>query len=59
MAGRALRARALSGTSDQLKRRPAELHTGDGDYDDDTRSKTAFFDRTNAEMWTWARTRES
>jgi hypothetical protein len=40
----------------QVKRRLAEHHAGDGDYDDYTRSKSAFFDETNDEMQTWART---
>jgi GrpB-like predicted nucleotidyltransferase (UPF0157 family) len=42
----------------QTKRRLAERHTGDGDYDDYTRSKSAFFDRTDDEMRAWARTRD-
>ncbi len=40
----------------QIKRRLAEHHAGDGDYDDYTRSKSAFFDETNDEMQAWART---
>lgn len=40
----------------QTKRRLAEQHANDGDYDDYTRSKSAFFDETNDEMRAWART---
>lgn len=39
----------------QTKRRLAEQHAGDRDYDDYTRSKSAFFDQTNDEMHAWAR----
>jgi GrpB-like predicted nucleotidyltransferase (UPF0157 family) len=39
----------------QVKRRLAERHAGDEDYDDYTRSKTAFFDDTNDQMQAWAR----
>jgi GrpB-like predicted nucleotidyltransferase (UPF0157 family) len=38
----------------QVKRRLAEHHAGDGDYDDYTRNESAFFDETNDEMQTWA-----
>jgi GrpB-like predicted nucleotidyltransferase (UPF0157 family) len=43
---------------EQLKRRLAAQHAGDGngDADDYTRSKTAFFDGTDDEMRAWART---
>jgi dephospho-CoA kinase len=43
----------------QTKRRLAAQHAGDGDYDDYTRSKSAFFDRTDADMREWARTQAS
>jgi GrpB-like predicted nucleotidyltransferase (UPF0157 family) len=43
----------------QTKRRLAEQHAGDGDYDDYTRSKSAFFDQTDAEMREWARAQAS
>jgi GrpB-like predicted nucleotidyltransferase (UPF0157 family) len=42
----------------RTKRHLAERHAGDGDYDDYTRSKSAFFDRTDGEMRAWARTRD-
>jgi dephospho-CoA kinase len=41
------------------KRRLARQHACDGDYDDYTRSKSAFFDETDDEMRTWARNRDS
>ena len=40
----------------QVKRRLAEQHSDDGDYDDYTRAKSAFFDATNDDMRRWART---
>jgi GrpB-like predicted nucleotidyltransferase (UPF0157 family) len=52
----------LRGNRDQAnlyqrtKRRLAEVHAVDGDYDDYTRSKSAFFNETNDEMRAWART---
>ncbi|TQM13846.1 GrpB family protein [Pseudonocardia kunmingensis] len=42
----------------QVKRRLAARHAGDGDADDYTRSKTAFFDETDQEMRAWARAAE-
>jgi GrpB-like predicted nucleotidyltransferase (UPF0157 family) len=39
----------------QVKHRLAVQHAGDGDADDYTRAKTAFFDETDAEMRAWAR----
>ena len=39
----------------QVKRRLAAQHAGDGDADDYTRSKTAFFDETDEAMRAWAR----
>jgi GrpB-like predicted nucleotidyltransferase (UPF0157 family) len=45
-----------AGRYQDTKRRLAEEHAGDGDYDDYTRAKTAFFDETNDEMRAWART---
>jgi GrpB-like predicted nucleotidyltransferase (UPF0157 family) len=42
----------------QTKRRLAGQHAGDADYDDYTRSKSAFFDRTGDEMRAWVRTRD-
>lgn len=41
----------------EIKRRLAEEHAGDGDYDDYTRAKSAFFNETNDEMRAWARAR--
>jgi len=43
----------------QVKRRLAERHSGDGDYDDYTRSKTAFFDETNDDMRAWGQAHRS
>jgi GrpB-like predicted nucleotidyltransferase (UPF0157 family) len=43
----------------QTKRRLAEEHAGDSDYDDYTRAKSAFFNETNDEMRAWARAQAS
>lgn len=44
---------------EETKRRLAGQHAADGDYDDYTRSKTAFFDETADEMRAWAREQAS
>lgn len=38
----------------KMKRRTAELHADDADYDDYTRDKTAYFDEIEPRMWEWA-----
>ncbi|WP_211361695.1 GrpB family protein [Pseudonocardia cypriaca] len=43
----------------ETKRRLARQHAGDPDYDDYTRSKSAFLDETHDEMRAWARTQAS
>jgi dephospho-CoA kinase len=43
----------------ETKRRLARKHAGDPDYDDYTRSKSAFLDETNDEMRAWSRTQAS
>lgn len=43
----------------ETKRRLARQHAGDPDYDDYTRSKSAFLDETNDEMRAWSRTQAS
>lgn len=43
-----------AGRYQQIKRRLADEHAGDSDYDY-TRAKSAFFDETNDDMWAWAR----
>lgn len=43
----------------ETKRRLADEHAGDGDYDDYTRAKSTFFDQTNDEMRAWARAQAS
>ncbi len=43
----------------ETKRRLAGAHAEDGDYDDYTRAKSAFFDETNNEMRAWARAQAS
>ncbi|QYN34869.1 GrpB family protein [Pseudonocardia sp. DSM 110487] len=48
-----------AGIYEEAKRRLATQHASDRDYDDYTRSKSAFFDETNDEMRSWARRQSS
>lgn len=43
----------------KMKRRTAELHADDADYDDYTRAKSAYFDEVEPRMWTWATKRQA